>query len=788
MLRDKGSKERDRRKVSRAVIGYARQQPDVARRARIYGELASMRTTLDHDLRLWAAWKQGVLAEQVRDYDQWIASYRLQREYNPSLELACTSQLVSLYLQTGVIDKAWREVEHLAELPEVHRVELALRRAEVLLASGQADGAERALRAGGLAPIGDGEVSAKAPASALADELWLDIELWSEQFEEAVAHVDRMVKAGIATPRAKFGRARALERLDDERAVEALRNLRDDVSVPLRLRSLAASVMAECSLRNGDVAAAKASLAVLPADTGGLELELVAARIALADCVDSDGSASLEALRARAMRLDATWAQLLAQWHQLPLQVGGQAFLQNASRRDLLATCIACDQVLAPERAAELAWQRLLAADSASTLARAGERPAATLEQVRASLVPSDGVLLAYVPAPLGSQLLRLTEKEVEVIPMRSDRGLRAAVRKLHRELDRVNHSRKRGLEELQHCAAAVAGYVMPMQLMSRLYGFTRIAIHGRELLGGLPFELLPWYGPGLAQLMQSVSPGHEQPWFGLAKALHYQPCLALAVAQSGEHRAQPERDLVLAAATCSEPSANKHGVPAQTLAAADLAQLQPRGLADEYVRTLPSHAVTAEQLFAPHESVGVLTLFAHGIYSAEHACPAGLLLSPSAATDELFADALPAGVRAPAQMVILCTCGAARGALRRGDDSSRHLGGALLQLGTRVVGIADGDLELDGTRRLVAALLDELAHGVSPDLALLAARRTVASNGHIADWSQLRLEGLAAQPMLAAHAEDIPPTPWRTLLVVGLLCAALLFAAATRRRPLQTR
>jgi hypothetical protein len=140
--------------------------------------------------------------------------------------------------------------------------------------------------------------------------------------------------------------------------------------------------------------------------------------------------------------------------------------------------------------------------------------------------------------------------------------------------------------------------------------------------------------------------------------------------------------------------------------------------------------------------------------------------------------------------VVLLCTCGAGRGLLRRGDDGGQTLAGALLRAGATAVGVADTDLELGATQALVRDFLAALAEGLAPDLALRAARRAqVAAGGRLAQVAALRLDGpgfhplaLRVEPAVGASAAA---RPWWPAALGGALVVvvALVFGLARRRR-----
>ena len=765
---------------------------DVPRALTLLGELANMKAQIAPGYRARAAALQGDLAIRAEDYDLAIRALRLCADTDSYYNSYTAPQLASLYLDRGAVADAFREVEVFKNVPGVDPSKVAVREAEVLLAAGQCDAAARALVAGGFAarPKGAGVTAAtQDPTAILAQELWVDIALWSEQFADAIASIEQLKALGIDSDRLRFGQAIAQQRLNDPAGLISLRAIAKAQSVRSGYRSKAGAIVVEHHLLSGDPAAAAATLELLPADSTSLELDIARARLALARYTSRSAKAAVGGvteLEACAQALDRRWLDLIRQWSDLPVFPGGVAFLQIASRRDLLSACLECDAVLLGDAAASVAWARLLTVDAQNTLARQQGLAAVAVADIRRHVLPPNGAVVAYLPARGRSHVLWLTDSDAAVLRMPSDLNLRADVQSLRSELQRANIDRGRSLARLHELAGRIASVVLPAALVERLAAVDRVAIHGRELVAGLPFACLPW--------PRAERSDFARPYLGLCKALHYQPCLTLATELATQPQPELTIDLMVAAAASHEDDARRHGVAATTLPARRLAQLQPAASKATRQAVLPVAETTAAALFDPGESVGALAVFAHGIFDAKRAQPAGLLLARGDNdTGDLFADGVPEDARPPARMVVLCTCGAARGSLQRGDEGSRHLGGVLMQLGTRVVGIADGDLEVRGTERLITELFAELSYGEPPDQALLAARRTLAADGHLADWSLVRLEGLAGQQLLApAHTEPTRPprarprrwsevftSPWVALVAVS----ALLLVWLSRRK-----
>jgi len=242
--------------------------------------------------------------------------------------------------------------------------------------------------------------------------------------------------------------------------------------------------------------------------------------------------------------------------------------------------------------------------------------------------------------------------------------------------------------------------------------------------------------------------------------------------------------DAALYAVRLAPEAAAAHGVSAVALSMAELAGLLPSQPALSRVDVDAAWSAGAAGLLAPAQRPALQAVFAHGTYDGARATPAGILLGAAdGAAAPLYAEDFAADLDgAPADFVLLGVCSAARGTLQRGDEAARHLGGALLQAGARVVALADFDLEVSGLILLTRSLLAALARGEAPDLALRTARRAMHDAGRSSpvEWAQLRLEGLATEAVPVATTRPSSSGWWWG---GGLLLVCALVWRWSRRR-----
>lgn len=708
----------------------------------------------EHDLALGKLLLTAEPAGAVILFERVLASPTAALHFDASL------QLVGALQNCRRFAAMWRELDRCATLARAEQApSVTLRRVGCLLQVGLPDHAEREL----------GTVPDLPELAATVLRLRLDLLQWNERWSEVAAVADELDRLDPDRHRTGLIRATAHERLGDPAGLEQLRSLATATTTPESLRRRAVARVAAAALRRGDAAEAERllTLAPLPRE-GDDELRIAHARAALAARRRGDGDPAV--VRALAEQLAASWDLLLTAWQQTPLLAGGRGFLQLAPRRDLLAARIQCAEQLEPEQAPTLALRWWLGAEALGTTARELALPPPTIEQVQRHLVPPAGLLLVWLPAPGGGHVLAITADRIDLLPMPSDRDLRTRVRALR---DRLRDDIRAAVpdDQWRDLAKAVAAIALPDAVVARIADHDRIAIAGREALGGLPFEVLPWPDPAT-------------PCLGAAKAVVHLPSLTVALHVASRGRPPADLDVaLLAAGAVDAAQARRYGVPTSTLAAGELRALAPPMLAPERLDARTD--ATGDDLLQPTARALVQVVFAHGVFAAERATPAGLLLRSSGALPDgaLFPDLLRASAPALAEFVLLGTCGAGRGFLRRGDDGGQTLSGALLRAGATCVAIADHDLELAETKALIAATLAALGGGQPPDMALRDARRErLRAGAHPAHALALRLEGPGHAP-LPLHIRAVAPRSSWWLPAIGAAVLALALGIGMRAR-----
>ena len=122
-----------------------------------------------------------------------------------------------------------------------------------------------------------------------------------------------------------------------------------------------------------------------------------------------------------------------------------------------------------------------------------------------------------------------------------------------------------------------------------------------------------------------------------------------------------------------------------------------------------------------------MVTLIAHGFADYSRERPATLWLGTDGKGDGLLAADEIDDATAVADVILLATCGAARGAQRAGDAGAGHLGGAFTLAGARTVVLASGDLPVAATLLATRGIHQHLLEGKSVARSVQLARADVA-------------------------------------------------------------
>lgn len=687
-------------------------------------------------------------------------------------------QIYQIYASRRMIADAWpvlEAAEHSVDTstPLLTQASLLRYRAALLTLAGMFDGAADALAALRSLPLDEKKpthAKLRLDAACTGFDLLLAAERYEEALVQAEAVANTPTKDQSVLIRARLGMALANVRLGkDTAALPLLTELAAAGSTDHGRR--ATIELALLALRANQPAVARQHLAA----AHGKPLELcdehelnALAWTTLTDLATGvapfvDPTALRSALRAK-----LEWH--FVQWEAIPPTVSGVAFLQLGVRRDLLAALCALTMHLdRSKRGVEECLDYILATEARGSTARSHGITAKRFAEVRATVVPTNGTLLVYLPALSASFVFVVTATEMAGIRLDPDVRLRRDVRHLR---ESVGSPTLTPLPELRAAADVVADWCLPSTVRAAIADRDELAIVGRELATGLPFELMPWQGT----------------WLGCAKAVWNVPSMTLEHAAAMRAPVPRSMDVaVLAATSITEEDAAKYGVTPIPIGAGELTDLAAAVATPGTIIIAP--ATRAELLRGIGASAKVAVVVAHGVTDPARLRPYGLLLgtAPGEASGALFAD----DITSAAEVLLLGSCQLGRGSSRRGEDGGHRIGGAFLQAGARAVVLGDGDLGLAPTLVLAQAFVRELAGGATTAVALQRARRaTAATPGFEHPWfhSQVRLEGAGQWRVALAPSASAPASRWWFWLPAGLFafCAAIATIArviAARRR-----
>ncbi len=450
--------------------------------------------------------------------------------------------------------------------------------------------------------------------------------------------------------------------------------------------------------------------------------------------------------------LDAAWAAQIQTWQDLGERTGRLAFLQLRSRRDLGALLFRALVREHGDRAGAECLRRLLAAERAGSAARALGLQPGTPAAVQATLAPAGGLLVAYLPAPLGSFAVVASAERIQAFELPSDLGLRPLATRLRQGL-----AADATAQQMRADALAAGTMLTTADMRAAWRQAKGIVFVGKDLLAGLPMECL------------AFDDGAEPPWLGLRTAVSCLPSMSL-----GLHLAAREKAV-------AAPQAR--ALFATELAPADAARWGMQALdtsAQRQQATLAQVAAAQRRIVAPFsradlraEPAAAMALFAHGIYAADRESPNGFLAGPDGdRTGAVFAP--DCGQLRFAPITALAVCGAARTALRRGDDGGGDLVDAVLQHGAEATLCSAIDLRVDDALDFVSEFFGALASGQDAAAAALSARRACArgATDRPSRWAGMSLHGLAGT---TAPLRGADPADWRMRAALAAALIALL-------------
>lgn len=401
---------------------------------------------------------------------------------------------------------------------------------------------------------------------------------------------------------------------------------------------------------------------------------------------------------------------------------GGYGLFNYANQLALMSELVRLELVLAPGDAGlERALEHVLAAGDVGTLSLRLDPIRSDLTRARRELlVGDDALLLIYFPAAERTHLFVVDARELRHFELACsdeiEQARSAAVSSLNAPLgasarDWQRSSRARKLAQLGEL-------VIPSELRARLETGAPLTIIGRDLLGELPFDVLP------------RSDGRA---LGLTNAITYLPSVAVGLRLARRARLAPP-------ASADEVPGTVVLVAAPSSSGLELGETdeqQMLGAFPEAVRTvLHGRAATWDRLAASVGDARVLQIFSHGVCVEENERPAAIVLdSESGPQPALIGCDEVERLSAP-PLVLLTVCRSAAAHKRRGDAGAADLAGAFFAAGKRCrcVVLSAFDLDSEAARRLALRFHAELVQGIEPAEALRRARVELAQDPLFAD------------------------------------------------------
>ncbi len=457
-------------------------------------------------------------------------------------------------------------------------------------------------------------------------------------------------------------------------------------------------------------------------------------------------------------KLVEAYEQILSDWRSNRPRAGGFGFLQFAKTRAILSELIRV--TVEVDQDPDQALLYLIQAQELGTLARSLPTEQTNVAKVKERLLgPSEGMLV-FLPATDESHVFSITREKThhdylptrDILMRKKEHFLSLLLRPPQPDED-VKGRRAR-IQGILPTSKEVGSLLLPPELQQRISQWSEITIVGLDVLGYLPFECL---------LLE------DDTFLGLTKPLSYLPSLpvGLALLQRRQQRGftQGLEDALefffLLGPKHGERARKIHNdVMSLKVSEIDRQRLfRPFKRYDQY----SEEAATFDTLLEESaRSAQAWLILAHGIHDYSREQSGGLILAATETDDGLvFADRLES--LNPPPLAVLLACAAGRGPGRSGDPGASDLGGSLLSRGTDTVVLPVSHLAYRPTVELAVTFLDQVAGGVTPAKALLAARKELTKGEVIPDpfaFGLLHVRGLGHFPALVKKEKNAD-RPW---------------------------
>ncbi len=442
--------------------------------------------------------------------------------------------------------------------------------------------------------------------------------------------------------------------------------------------------------------------------------------------------------------LEQALDRVAGSWSDMHLRKGGVSSMYLVPVRDALVSYAML--LLAehgPAKAAEACLERVAKLQAVGSFPRALQSDGASIAQYREHVLSENGGALVLIPSSTHLLVVRLDRysAHLEILPFGDSewRLVRNWIQKLTPPKEQwTAQTLARELKAERVLSAELANKILTPQTRAALMGWSSLAIHGAELMEGLPVEALTIEK---GQRLLHVVPTYDPISFPGACGLAQRDISASLVAS------------VALIATTDVDKSTRKDYP--TLANIPFDESGAKRLFAPYRDWEKTFCIgpgaTAEALFdLNQEHVFLLQLIVHGVPNLELERSQGLVL-PSMESDQdvLWAEDLDLttgnGQSWPL-IVLLSVCGSNSGAFRAGDPHQTGLCAPFLLGGSQAVVASAMEVSFDSELALTTALHQNLAQGMPLVQALHLARNSIAQMPqfeHPFHWAHTRLFGL---------------------------------------------
>lgn len=411
----------------------------------------------------------------------------------------------------------------------------------------------------------------------------------------------------------------------------------------------------------------------------------------------------------------SAFQSLLRSWRALDLDAEGVGRMHLGWPNRLITNFVRLGLAAAPGRVGEThAAEVMLQAHAAFGLAGAIPGSTPSLAQLQTDLMPNQGIL-AIQASPTTSLAIWITKSKLASFELLGSQRVEALARELNRGLDEVGA----GIEAVESTLSALAAAALPTELRGEVEQVRHLTIAGADLLGNLPFEVLPHSAGG-----------------SLGEHIAIDRTTSLIAWHRLRARSGQLRDAVFVGSL--SPASRHRAIDSQGSGAvpADYSRLVLAAWPRHSARVLVDQAATVDAFREAATRPGrFLQVLGHGVWDADSEVGAVIAVTPSRShPDGIISENEVESLTACSPVIMISSCRIGATKQRIGDSDLNSLAGAFLRRGAKAVIQSRFPLKVGLHSEFAGRVHSQLAAGVTVADAVRQARADLARHSRSPD------------------------------------------------------